>query len=1419
MIRQVARRTTAAVCSVGLAVGCLVVGGAGVATAEPVTASATYSGAFASSFRIDRTVSEASPTYGDQVTVRTNVQRTSNLDLLYGVRSDVPSCFERVAGTTRGQASGGALITESNSQFSFSGNRAAWSGSGVGPWFWMETDYRVLCGAGSVLTGGAEFASVAGSYRGSMSLGPTVTVQRKATATSINQPQSVVIGQSTNLNATTDAPDGTTLEFIVDGSVVGSAPASGGAAAFSWTAGAPGSYEVQARTVETNTHGASSSSVVSAEVVKSDSTVSVGAASPAMAGSAVPLTATTTGIPDGEPVEFLVGGQSLGTADVDDGSATYTSWTPATAGDYTVQARYGGSATVAGSQSQQVGVTVIDPIQQTSTTLTADPTPVPGRPSTLTATVENGNDGDTVEFSNYGTVVGTGAVEDGVATFSWTPSTGQAGQPYRLTADYLGSGGYAASSSDPVSGTVGLVQTSASVVGAPATATVGEQLTLSASIAGGAAGQTIEFRDGDTILAAVTLPSSGVATAFWTPDATGEYNVTAHYPGTATTNPASSPTATTISVQARESAIELAAPSPVTVGQTSSLTAHTTGVPDGQSISFTVNGTEVDTAQVAGAQASIQWTPAVTGEYELRAEYAGSNDVGASQSNPVLVVVTSVETATSVVTASSNPVTGAAVTLTATVTGGTQGADVEFREGTTVLCNSQVGADGTAACSWTPGEIGDVAVTAHYPGNDTTSASESPASTTVQVGQGTVAAPTGLIATPAAPTTADVVTVSGQAPAGSRVYVYVDGGEECTVISGADGSFSCDLATLPVGGNQIKTVAELNGVPSQIVTLDVTVGMASSTMALSGPASVQPGQPAVLDLTTSGIADGQTVDILVDGDVVGQATVTGGAATYSWTPTETGEFEIRAGYAGSGTVSPVQSDALTITVDETATQISRVTAPTGATIGQPVTLTASVNGGAEGIGVVFRDGTTELCTGQLAADGTASCDWTPAVVGTVTVRAHYPGDATTGASQSVNATSISVGKTVSTVDLQATSPVEVGGSVTFTIITTGIADGQTVDIAVDGTVIGSPTVSAGQATFAWTAPATTGDLTATAAYAGTDTVAGSESDSETIEVGLAATSTSGVAASSGATAGEPVQLSATVTGGTQGVAVEFREGTTVLCTGQLATDGAVNCEWTPAAAGTVAVIAHYLGDDATGSSQSGAATSVTVAAAPDTEAPGAPIGISIAPQPATAGQTVTVTGSAEADSTVAVLVDGVEVCETTATGGMFMCAFDVAEAMDGHQVTVTATDEAGNTSGAAAGGELQVEPEAVDPTEPTITLTPVQPVAGQTVEIEVAGDAGEEVVIVSGGTEICRVTLNQDGTATCGWTPAAEGQTVLEVTVGDQTVTTAVTVRPVPGSGDDDDDDGSLDMGSLGGLFGGAGGSSGSSGSLSSLGG
>ena len=287
-------------------------------------------------------------------------------------------------------------------------------------------------------------------------------------------------------------------------------------------------------------------------------------------------------------------------------------------------------------------------------------------------------------------------------------------------------------------------------------------------------------------------------------------------------------------------------------------------------------------------------------------------------------------------------------------------------------------------------------------------------------------------------------------------------------------------------------------------------------------------------------------------------------------------------------------------------------------------------------------------------------------------------------------------------------------------------------------------------------------------------------------------------------------LSATVIGGAQGVPVEFRNGATVLCTGTVGADGKASCPWVPSTTNTVNVTAHFPGNSTTNVSSSPSATQVAVN---DTTAPVVPSGVVVSPQPAVDGDQVTVSGSAEAGSEVSVMVGGVEVCSATATvAGTFECVFTASESQDGLPVSVTATDAAGNTSQPGSGGTLEVD-EAPVPTDPSVEITPNPPVEGQETEIEVVGDEGDEVVVTIGDEEICRVTIGADGTATCTWTPGAPGETEVVIEVGDsEPIVDTVDVAPA-------DETGTVPGGSLGSLLGGSlGGDNGGGGSLGSLG-
>ncbi len=253
--------------------------------------------------------------------------------------------------------------------------------------------------------------------------------------------------------------------------------------------------------------------------------------------------------------------------------------------------------------------------------------------------------------------------------------------------------------------------------------------------------------------------------------------------------------------------------------------------------------------------------------------------------------------------------------------------------------------------------------------------------------------------------------------------------------------------------------------------------------------------------------------------------------------------------------------------------------------------------------------------------------------------------------------------------------------------------------------------------------------------------------------------------------GEAATLSSSVTDGTEGVAVSFEDAAgNVLCSGAVASDGSVSCSWTPASTDTVAVTAHYPGDDATLASVSPVATSVT----PLDAVPGGLTVSSMAPNPADDGATVTVSGTVGDNTTGVSLTVGGAVpagLDCQVSGSSFTCTFPAAESQNGKSVVVTPLN--GTQEGTSADAGVLTVNAQPQPGEPVITISPESPSAGDTVTVTVTvpdGTEGAEVTVtatVDGETtDVCTTTLSGNGTATCTWTPGAEGEYTLTATAG-----------------------------------------------------
>ena len=134
----------------------------------------------------------------------------------------------------------------------------------------------------------------------------------------------------------------------------------------------------------------------------------------------------------------------------------------------------------------------------------------------------------------------------------------------------LGSGGYGQKGPS-----LNMAKTATTTtLGAVTGARVGVPSNLTANVTGGAAGDTIEFRDGTAPIGTATLDGAGTATLAWTPTVRGGHTLTASFPDTAfATASQSAPVTVQVAEQNATSTIALAPITGAQVGRASTVTA------------------------------------------------------------------------------------------------------------------------------------------------------------------------------------------------------------------------------------------------------------------------------------------------------------------------------------------------------------------------------------------------------------------------------------------------------------------------------------------------------------------------------------------------------------------------------------------------------------------------------------------------------------------------------------------------------------------------------------------------------------------------------------------------------------------------------------------------------------------------------
>lgn len=600
--------------------------------------------------------------------------------------------------------------------------------------------------------------------------GTAIPADSTSTAVGVS-PSPPIVGQAATITAT--VRDTTNISTVPTGSVTFSDSVDGslnGGAAVTLVSGVASLTGVilsgsigTSHTITANYQGVedtfvASSNAATVVMAAAPTTTSLGVApsGSVVAGTVVTFTATVAPDPTGSPagtVSFYNGETLLGGGPVNSsGMATFTTSSLPT-GALSLTAVYSGNAGFAGSTSPPVNETVE---ALTTTTLIATPNPaVAGQSATLTGTVApapTGSPTGTVSFYNGETLLGGGPVNSsGIATF--TMSSLPAGI-LTLTAVYSGNTGFAGSTSPAVNETVEAVTTT-TLIAAPNPAITGQSVTLTGTVVPAPIGSstgTVSFYEGEALLGAGPVNSTGIATFITSSLPAGVLSLTAVYSGNTGFAGSTSPSVHE-TLQALTATALAATPNPAVAAQSVTFTATIVPAPTGSpagTVSF-YNGETLlgpDAVNSSGI-ATFATSNLSVASNSITAVYSGNAGFAGSTSTAVIEIVTatgsSATTTKTGLMVSPNPVAdGQPATLSATVMPaptGTPAGIVSFYSGTTLLGTGTLSSSGVATLTSNSLVAGDNSITAVYPGNAEFAASTSSAVAVVVTTAYTVTAP------------------------------------------------------------------------------------------------------------------------------------------------------------------------------------------------------------------------------------------------------------------------------------------------------------------------------------------------------------------------------------------------------------------------------------------------------------------------------------------------------------------------------------------------------------------------------------------------------------------------------------------------------------------------------------------------------
>ncbi|MFE3293465.1 beta strand repeat-containing protein, partial [Rhodococcus sp. NPDC059234] len=778
-----------------------------------------------------------------------------------------------------------------------------------------------------------------------------------------------------------------------------------------------------------------------------------------------------------------------------------------------------------------------------------------GQATTLSATVTGGANGDVVEFYDGATKLGTGALNNGVATYSWTPVAGA----HSLVAKYLATGVADASQSAAQNVTVSVpdvaTQTSVTV---PATATTGVAVDLKATVTPAPSGGTVQFKDGAANLGGPVNVVNGVATLPQTFATAGAKSITAVFSGVAGFSGSTSAAANiAVSVPDVATQTSVTVPATASTGQSVDLTATVTPAPSGGSVQFKDGDTNIGApVDAAGGSVTLPFTFATAGAKSITAVFSGVAGFSGSTSAAANIAVSVPDVATQTsVTAPATASTGQAVDLTATVTPAPSGGSVQFKDGGTNIGGPVNLTNGVATLSQTFATAGAKSITAVFSGvagfQGSTSA---PANIAVSVPDVATQTSVTVPATASTGQAVDLTATVTPAPTSGTVQ-FKDGaanlGGPVTLVNGeATLSHAFDAA----GAKSITAVfsgaAGFSGSTSAAANIAVSVPDVATQTSVTVPATASTGQSVDLTATVTPAPSGGSVQFKDGGtNIGGPVNLTNGVATLSQTFATAGAKSITAVFSGAAGFQGSTSAAanIAVSVPDVATQTS-VTVPATASTGQAVDLKATVTPAPTSGTVQFKDGGTNLGGPVNLVNGEATLSHAFDAAGAKNITAVFSGAAGfTGSTSAAANIAVSVPDVATQTSVTVPATASTGQSVDLKAVITPAPSGGTVQFKDGDTNIGAPVDAAGGSVTLPFTFATAGAKSITAVFSGVAGFSGSTSAPANIAVSVpdVATQTS-VTVPATASTGQAVDLKATVSPAPTSGTVQFKDGGTNL---------------------------------------------------------------------------------------------------------------------------------------------------------------------------------------------------------------------------------------------------------------------------------